>query len=78
MIEAPRLLALAAEEGEGEVESVDVTATALGDSRLTTGEEVLLQRVQLVNESVQSTDPAWHYGWETVAALIATTKATTR
>ncbi|MFC8593080.1 hypothetical protein [Streptomyces atroolivaceus] len=23
-------------------------------------------------------DSAWHHGWETVAALIATTKATTR
>ncbi|MBX4175568.1 hypothetical protein [Streptomyces geysiriensis] len=23
-------------------------------------------------------DNAWHHGWETVAALIATTKATTR
>jgi hypothetical protein len=23
-------------------------------------------------------DAAWHHGWETVAALIATTKATTR
>lgn len=29
-------------------------------------------------ELVQSTDPAWHHGWETVAALAATTKATTR
>lgn len=23
-------------------------------------------------------DASWHHGWETVAALIATTKATTR
>ncbi|WP_190194908.1 hypothetical protein [Streptomyces minutiscleroticus] len=29
-------------------------------------------------ELVQSTDHSWHHGWETVAALIATTKATAR
>ncbi|MER5778373.1 hypothetical protein ABT144_29600 [Streptomyces sp. NPDC002039] len=34
--------------------------------------------VELGPESVQSTDQAWHEGWETLAALLATTKATSR
>ncbi|MFF5808862.1 hypothetical protein [Streptomyces sp. NPDC012746] len=33
-------------------------------------------RVELIAKLVQSTDQAWHEGWETIAALLATTKAT--
>lgn len=35
-------------------------------------------RVELIVKLVQSTDRAFHHGCETVAALIATTNATTR
>lgn len=45
-LETAGLLALAAQEGEGEIESVDLTPPVLGDSALAAGEEGLLQLVQ--------------------------------
>ncbi|MEU9015670.1 hypothetical protein AB0D12_39550 [Streptomyces sp. NPDC048479] len=44
--EAVGLLVLAAQKGEGEIESVDLTPSVLGDSALAAGEEALLQLVQ--------------------------------
>ncbi|MFF3787211.1 hypothetical protein [Streptomyces sp. NPDC001933] len=46
MREAAGLLPLVSQEGEGEIESVDLTPPVLGDSALATGEEVLLQLIQ--------------------------------
>ncbi|SCG02148.1 hypothetical protein GA0115258_125159 [Streptomyces sp. LamerLS-31b] len=45
-LETAGLLALAAQEGEGEIESVDLTPPVLSDSALAAGEEILLQLVQ--------------------------------
>ncbi|GGW35382.1 hypothetical protein GCM10010340_11290 [Streptomyces griseoloalbus] len=45
-LEALSLLALAPQEGEGEVESFDLTLPSLGGRPLTSGEEILLQFIE--------------------------------
>jgi hypothetical protein len=45
-LETTGLLALAAQEGEGEVESFDLTSAVLFDSTFAAGDEVLLQFVE--------------------------------